>query len=349
MTEKDNNNTQEEEIEIDREKYLAAKKERDAHKYETITEDISGPTFMPTFHIKAKLYPLPIGLVVLIAGFLAYMTYVVAEVQVEGVPFSEEEGGAGAALLNGLYFIIVAAVESFIIIFIIKKKGINALKVIFALSFGFLCFMLLWFFGEIFLWLYSPTVEFYYIGYWIMMVLISVVTAFLLYKYVKEESQRMKNVFVILVGLLIGAFMGIVIPEWTTIFILILFSVWDIFAVKSKRGPIKKMMDLVFENYPDKKKRIEELTEDGEYEVEYDISSLELGIGDLVFYSMLTSSALIYTNNIGIMIATAIAVIIGTGITILGLKKNRILPGLPISIFLGLGTMFIASWIAQIV
>ncbi|MCK4238460.1 MAG: hypothetical protein KAX33_05005, partial [Candidatus Lokiarchaeota archaeon] len=88
--------------------------------------------------------------------------------------------------------------------------------------------------------------------------------------------------------------------------------------------------------------------EEGEYKVEYDISSLEIGIGDLAFYSMLTSHALIFTNNIIILIATACAIILGTGITILGLKKNKILPGLPISIFLGLGTMLLTYWIFSV-
>ncbi|TKJ18361.1 MAG: hypothetical protein CEE43_18165, partial [Promethearchaeota archaeon Loki_b32] len=81
--------------------------------------------------------------------------------------------------------------------------------------------------------------------------------------------------------------------------------------------------------------------ESGEYE--YDTSKLEIGIGDLAFYSMLTSSALVQTNNIIVMILTAVAIIIGTGITISGLKRNKLLPGLPISIFLGICTMLF-SW-----
>jgi presenilin-like A22 family membrane protease len=78
-------------------------------------------------------------------------------------------------------------------------------------------------------------------------------------------------------------------------------------------------------------------------EIEYDTSKLEIGIGDLAFYSMLSSSALIFSKNLIVMILTVIAIIIGTGITISGLKRNKILPGLPISIFLGIITM-ISSW-----
>jgi hypothetical protein len=64
---------------------------------------------------------------------------------------------------------------------------------------------------------------------------------------------------------------------------------------------------------------------------------------------MLTSSALIQANSVIVMILTAIAIIIGTGITIMGLKRNKILPGLPISIFLGIGTMLISWYIISII
>ena len=63
---------------------------------------------------------------------------------------------------------------------------------------------------------------------------------------------------------------------------------------------------------------------------------------------MLTSSALVQTNNVIIMVLTSIAIIIGTGITIMGLKRNKILPGLPISIFLGIGIMLFSWYIFTI-
>lgn len=64
---------------------------------------------------------------------------------------------------------------------------------------------------------------------------------------------------------------------------------------------------------------------------------------------MLTSSALILAGSVIVMILTSIAIIIGTGITIQGLKKNKILPGLPISIFLGIGTMLLSWYILSLI
>jgi hypothetical protein len=144
--------------------------------------------------------------------------------------------------------------------------------------------------------------------------------------------------------------MGIIMPLWTTLAILIGVSLWDIFAVKSKRGPIKQMIDIAateFRNADQEDvsdlddEEIQEKIDSGE--LVYDTSQLEIGIGDLAFYSMLTTAALLQTNSLLVMILTAAAIIIGTGITISGLKRNKILPGLPISIFLGIATMLL-SW-----
>ncbi|MFX0010556.1 MAG: hypothetical protein ACFE9R_09595, partial [Candidatus Hermodarchaeota archaeon] len=109
-----------------------------------------------------------------------------------------------------------------------------------------------------------------------------------------------------------------------------------------KRGPIKTMIDIVSINNDENglsKAEIEEKIRKGESV--YDTSNLEIGIGDLAFYSLLTSSVLLFTNNFLIVILTSAAILIGTGITISGLKRNKILPGLPISIFMGIGTFAI--------
>ncbi|KKL57527.1 hypothetical protein LCGC14_2234500, partial [marine sediment metagenome] len=163
--------------------------------------------------------------------------------------------------------------------------------------------------------------------------------------YFTSTSIKVKNFIVLYIGLLIGASMGVLMPLWTTLAILIGISFWDLFAVLYKHGPIKQMIDLVSEPKEDHNKlsdeEMKEKIQSGEYA--YDTSKLEIGIGDLAFYSMLTSSTLVQTGNVIIMILTSLAIMIGTGITIMGLKRNKILPGLPISIFLGIGTMLL-SW-----
>ena len=171
-----------------------------------------------------------------------------------------------------------------------------------------------------------------------------------LYKYFTSKSITVKNSIVLYISLLVSASMSIILPLWSTLAILIGVSLWDIFAVLYKRGPIKEMIDIASRgNSPNDidDSEIKEKIEKGE--ALYDTSKLEIGIGDLAFYSLLTSSILIYTENIISLIVASIAIILGTGITISGLKRNKILPGLPISIFLGIGTFLLTQLIITLI
>ncbi|MBA7670420.1 hypothetical protein ES703_78566 [subsurface metagenome] len=241
---------------------------------------------------------------------------------------------------------MLAGLSAFVIIYIIKKRGVGALMYIFGIGFGMVTFFQTWFFGEVILYLsFSNNPRLYYLLDVELIFLTAVFTIFMIYKYFTSKSIKIKNFIVLYIGLLIGASMGVLMPLWTTLAILIGISLWDMFAVLYKHGPIKQLIDMVSEPNDNitntSETELKEKIQSGEYT--YDTSKLEIGIGDLAFYSMLTSSALVQTNNIIIMILTSIAIIIGTGITIMGLKRNKILPGLPISIFLGIGTMLF-SW-----
>ena len=303
------------------------------------------PHFFPTYTTKRKLYPIPIIIVVVISGILAYLTYTVLGSQVEGGFFSESEMGVVGGVLNGLIYTALAVISAFVIIFIIKKKGIGVLKYIFGFSFALVAFFQTWFFGEIILYvLFSTRPQLYYLFDVELIFLTFVFTIFMIYRYFTSRSIKTKNFIILYVGLLIGASMGVLMPLWTTLTILIGISCWDLFAVLYKHGPIKQLIDIASSSEGGdiiSENDLKEKIKSGEYE--YDSTKLELGIGDLAFYSMLTSSALVQTSNLMVMILTALAIIIGTGITISGLKRNKILPGLPISIFLGISTMLL-SW-----
>ena len=348
MTEAPNNS---EEIEVKIEK--AEEILDEAKPSEKVIKKEFIPHFFPTYRTKRKLYPFPIIIVVIISGILAYLTYIEAGVQIDGGYFSEEEYGAVGGLLNGLIYTVLAVFSAFIIIFVIKRKGINVLMYIFGITFGLVGFFQTWFFGDIMLYLVffdEGESLLLYVLYYELIFLTAVFTIYMVYKYFTSKSVNTKNFIVMYIGLLIGASMGVLMPLWTTLAILIGISCWDIFAVLYKRGPIKQLIDIASKSDNEENESEEEIKkkiESGEYS--YDTSKLEIGIGDLAFYSMLTSSALVQTTNLVVMVLTAIAIIVGTGITISGLKRNKILPGLPISIFMGIGTMLISWYLFSIV
>ncbi len=340
--------------------YKYEDEDQDTQTKEIIEKD-SVPHFLPTYRILSKLYPIPIILVVVISGVLSYLTsysFILSGVEIDGGYFPEGEYGILGAILNGIIFTLLAAISGFILVFIIKRKGLSILKYIFGISIGLLGFSLTLYFGWIILFvifIQFPETQFIVSLYYILEDIIFPIgsgffTIILLYLYFTSKSIRTKNFIVLYIGLLIGASMGVFMPLWTTLAILIGISCWDLFAVLYKRGPIKEMIEIASNDNSRNSvggNEVEEKISRGE--AEYDTSKLEIGIGDLAFYSMLTSSALVQTNSILVMIFTAIAIIIGTGITISGLKRNKVLPGLPISIFLGIATMLISWFIISII
>jgi len=312
------------------------------------------PHFLPTYRIKSSFYPLPIIIAVVVAGILAYLTFSVVGVEVEGSYFPEDEFGALGVVLNGIVFTVIAAISAFVMIFLIRKIGVGVIKYIFGLSFGFVSFFITLMFLDVIIFLifvqFPETIlvlTLYFLFTNIYNPLFTaVLVVLLIYNYFTSKSIKTKNFIVLYISILVSASMSIILPPWSTLAILIGISLWDIFAVLYKRGPIKTMIDIISNNDDEddpSNAEVEEKIKSGEGV--YDTSKLEIGIGDLAFYSLLTSSVLLFTNNIIIVIFTTVAILIGTGITISGLKRNKILPGLPISIFLGIGTFLLCQLI----
>jgi len=323
------------------------------YEKEVIEKDFV-PHFLPTYRIKSSLYPLPIIIAVLVAGILAYLTVFVVGVEVEGSYFPEDEFGVLGVVLNGIVFTVISAISAFFIIFLIRRIGVGVIKYIFGLSFGFVSFFITLMFLDVIIFIIfvqfpetASLVKLYLLFTNIYIPALTAISVILLiYYYFTSKSIKTKNFIVLYISLLVSASMSIILEFWSTLAILIGISLWDIFAVLYKRGPIKTMMEII-SNKDDESDpsyaEVEEKIKSGEGV--YDTSKLEIGIGDLAFYSLLTSSVLLFTNNIVIVILTTVAILVGTGITISGLKRNKILPGLPISIFMGIGTFLLCQLI----
>ncbi len=319
------------------------------HQKEIIEKDF-GHHFLPTFRIRSILYPLPIIAAIFITGILGYLTYFVADVHVDASYFPEDEFGALGVVLNGVIFVVIIAISTYTIVFLMRRFGEGILKYILGVSIGFSSFFITLIFLQVIISLifiqFPETVVLIKLYYLSMNVYIPIFTAILvfllIYYYFSSKSIKTKNIIVLYISLLLSAYISITFPFWSTLSMLIGISLWDIFAVLYKRGPLKEMIEIVSNNDDESglsKEKAAEKIKSGEGV--YNTSNLEIGNGDLAFYSLLTTSVLIFTNNVLIVILITILILIGTGITIMGLKRNKVLPGLPISIFMGLGTFAI--------
>jgi hypothetical protein len=207
----------------------------------------------------------------------------------------------------------------------------------------------------------------------------------------KRYIVSAKNQALLVLGGLMGAFLAVILPTWTVVFMLVLLSIYDIYSVR--HGPIREIMEhtygpetspapplpppspppqpppqplpeqplpgqqgpapaepevVVVKPVPKTAKAPEQYPVDDDLlsNMTYSSANWDLGIGDLVFYSMLGSHTLMFGSQymsdfgllapLGLFGATTIGIIIGFIITLRLLKKYPMLPGLPMSIFLGL-------------
>jgi hypothetical protein len=117
-----------------------------------------------------------------------------------------------------------------------------------------------------------------------------------------------------------------------TLFILpIVFALYDIFAVF--RGPLKLLMKEI-KKYSRGKKKGGALSKIFGILV-VSIGGINIGAGDLIFYSMIVSAGYLIKSVVG-MLYSLLAVNIGVFLTgLIFLKYKKMLPGLPIPIVFG--------------
>jgi len=118
---------------------------------------------------------------------------------------------------------------------------------------------------------------------------------------------------------LIGVFLGVSIPYFTAITLLLALSIYDVISVY--KGPIGKIVE---------KAKLEEFTG-----AVFTYKNLTVGVGDIVFYSMLISNVI---ANLGFYpyIGAAAGILIGAYAALKMLEKREVFPGLPLALVLGL-------------
>ncbi|MHA1263840.1 MAG: hypothetical protein ACTSRS_01270 [Candidatus Helarchaeota archaeon] len=261
---------------------------------------------------------------------------IISGISVEGAPFSEVEGGIGSAFLNAIFYTICAIIGVTIVYFALKYGKEKVLRFFFLICFGFMGIFLIFFY----LYLIAGIFQLNDFIYFVIVVLIAISAGmFLSYSLLATGSSDFrKNVSLLLYGALIGTFLGIVLPTWTAFLLVGILSIYDIIAVF--KGPIKKIIEMTEEN------------EDINMPVEmtYTDRNWEIGLGDLAFYSMLSTHTLLLGFELDFLVeygllgalipflCTETGIILGAIITFRLLRKREMLPGLPISI--GLGILF---------
>jgi len=266
------------------------------------------------FLTKQLFLILPLFVVLVIALCIAYLSISVGAPRISIVPFFQERE-IRAILINVLFFVSIASLSIPFIYFTLKRGRISLLEKMFAMGGGFLTLFLSAILG---IHLFKLVTAIYlFLIVWLFNFLIALSIAL---SVAGVFSEEIRNVLYLMYSSVAGCFLGMGIPVFSMVYIL--FSLCIVDLVSYRAGVLKKISDF----------------SEGErifVRLRYSRKELVIGLGDLIYYSMLASYSLV---NFGILTAIfcTFLILIGWIFTFVYTMKKEIFPGLPIPFGLGL-------------
>jgi presenilin-like A22 family membrane protease len=240
--------------------------------------------------------------------------YLLAPVQSDAIPVAPvPETTAGAPWWNATYFVVLIAVAATVFYLLIKRRSKRIIKglvvVAITTASGLLSII----------YLYALFANVSYADY-VVLPLTVVITAVLDFAIFRVGGVA-RDAVVIFMGGALGIFFGKFIPLWSAVLILAFLAIYDIFAVY--KGPVGKIAQ---------SSGLDQLQG-----LSFSFKDIQMGLGDLVFYSMLTGTIFFtFLPNLIPTLAAIIGILVGSVITLFMLENKGIFPGLPFPILLGL-------------
>jgi presenilin-like A22 family membrane protease len=234
----------------------------------------------------------------------------------EVTPFSEDT--PSAPLGNAFYFVILIALSATVFYILLKKKNRKIIFALIAIALTTASLLLsLVYLSAIFA--YAPSWDFLLIPLSILLTVIFDIAIFKL-------GGKARNLAVVLLGGGLGVFFSAAIPFFSAVLILVFLAVYDVFAVYY--GPVGKIAHSGLDQLQG---------------LSYSFKDVQMGLGDLVFYSMLSGSILLNYNSLLPYVISLIGILAGSFLTLIMLEKKGIFPGLPFPIVLGLAGGILAA------
>jgi len=271
-------------------------------------------------HFRASpVQVVPVVVALFLAGVLTYGLQASKAELVAITVFPETPSGA---TLNASIFVVMMAAAATLIYLLLKYQRKRIVKYLIAGAIFFVAFFLLNWYGELHATQLAPVVDVYGYGW----VGLTGIAAGLLLAGLYRGPQGIRLLSVTVVGSLTGTFLGASVPTLTAIVLLAALAVYDLVSVY--RGPIGKIAEMV---------DLEEFKG-----AVFTVGDLTIGMGDLVFYTMLVSNAMINLGTLAYLGAFA-GVAAGSFLGFKMLEGRDVFPGLPLAIGLGLAAMLIVG------
>ena len=264
------------------------------------------------------IYLVPIVLSILV-GIFCSLLFIAANTNIGYITIMPESLSGSA--WNAVYFVILIAAGAYFMYFLLKKKFHFGIRLLIGIAIFVVTFMLSILYLDSFFVIVNLE-----ISPWLLLVISAIMTSVSIY-LTFSRVKIAHDIVVLSVGGGLGAFLGLTIPTLSAIFILLLLAVYDVIAVYY--GPVGKIASHGLEKLPG---------------ISLSFKDVHVGLGDLTFYSMLVSHALIYFGEKA-CIFSAVGVLLGSFVAFKLLEKRGIFPGLPVPIGLGLALMFLSRLI----
>jgi presenilin-like A22 family membrane protease len=233
-------------------------------------------------------------------------------------PFPEET--ASAPFGNAFYFVILIALSATIFYILLKRRSRKLIFALIAVALTTASLLLsVIYLSAIFA--YVPSVEF-------LVLPLSILVTGIFDLAIFRLGSKARNVAVVLLGGGLGVFFGASIPFLSAVLILVFLAVYDVFAVYY--GPVGKIAHLGLDQLQG---------------LSYSFKDVQMGLGDLVFYSML-SGIMLFNFGLISWLVSLVGILGGSFFTLVMLEKKALFPGLPFPILLGLVGGLLASLVA---
>lgn len=256
----------------------------------------------------------------LLFGVLCAFTIKTSEMELYPVtPFSEATLGSLGSFANAIYFVVLVGIGATLLYLLIKRRRQKLIMIItgFALTTAVFMLSIVYLLAA-----FSMTTIAYADALTIMISMF--ITATSVYALLRSGS-RLASVIVLGIGGALGTFLGFSIPTASTVLILGFLAVYDVFAVY--RGPVGKIA----------RSGLDQLRG-----LSFSFRDIQMGLGDLTFYSMLSGHMLLNFGYVSCL-ASILGILVGCVASFKMLERKGMFPGLPFPILFGLSAGFLAS------
>jgi presenilin-like A22 family membrane protease len=237
---------------------------------------------------------------------------------IQAVPISGDS--PGASIGNGLYFVILIALAATVFYVLIKRKNKRVIKGLIVLSMTTASLLL----SVVYLLALFP----YFDGVYYVIAATAIGITILFDLAIFRFGSNPRNVVVVCLGGALGIFFAKYVPLSSALVLLVFLAVYDVIAVY--KGPVGKIanssgLDML-------------------QGLSFSFKDIQMGLGDLVFYSMMMGAMVFsFPQSILPTVTSMVGILAGSIITFFALEKKGMFPGLPFPIMLGLGAGLITA------